>query len=228
MADNEPWIPHPDKYAAISENISDNCLYWYMTSHARRDRDDTILQYSNLKHVKQMFLSNENVLRSLDPNKRHINVGTGAGFMEYTNKKYLPSYKLDTVDLAQGTIDPIFQLCKGILNVEQDHIMKMMRSSDADDFTITNLDPFNNFTRWDNAIFNRFVPLRRGLISKENIDKFNKNMKKYVDRITIVTIFGKEHYPDQDLFPDATITEIGTTLPDHSKSSVRTLIEYDI
>jgi len=175
-----------------------------------------------------MFLSNENVLRSLDPNKRHINVGTGAGFMEYTNKKYLPSYKLDTVDLAQGTIDPIFQLCKGILNVEQDHIMKMMRSSDADDFTITNLDPFNNFTRWDNAIFNRFVPLRRGLISKENIDKFNKNMKKYVDRITIVTIFGKEHYPDQDLFPDATITEIGTTLPDHSKSSVRTLIEYDI
>jgi hypothetical protein len=147
--------------------------------------------------------------------------------MEYTNNKYL-SYKLDTVDLAQGTIDPVFQLCKGILNVKQDYIMRTWRSKNGDDFVITDLDPFNNFTRWDNAIFNRFVPLK-DLNSIENVKKFNKHMKKYVDRITIVTISGdKGSYPAKDLFPDANITEIGTALPEHFLSSMRTLIEYDI
>ena len=227
MADNETWIPNRDKYSDTSENLSDKCLDWYMTSANRHDRDPSILQYCNFKHVKQMFLSNELVLRSLDPNKRHINIGTGAGFMEYTNNKYL-SYKLDTVDLAQGTIDPVFQLCKGILNVKQDYIMRTWRSKNGDDFVITDLDPFNNFTRWDNAIFNRFVPLK-DLNSIENVKKFNKLMKYYVDRITIVTISGdKGSYPAKDLFPDANITEIGTALPEHFLSSMRTLIEYDI
>mgnify|MGYP006178560533 FL=1 len=227
MADNETWIPNRDKYSDTSENLSDKCLDWYMTSANRHDRDPSILQYCNFKHVKQMFLSNELVLRSLDPDKRHINIGTGAGFMEYTNNKYL-SYKLDTVDLAQGTIDPVFQLCKGILNVKQDYIMRTWRSKNGDDFVITDLDPFNNFTRWDNAIFNRFVPLK-DLNSIENVKKFNKHMKKYVDRITIVTISGdKGSYPAKDLFPDANITEIGTALPEHFLSSMRTLIEYDI
>ena len=229
MADNETWIPNRDKYSDTSENLSDKCLDWYMTSANRHDRDPSILQYCNFKHVKQMFLSNELVLRSLDPNKRHINIGTGAGFMEYTNNKYL-SYKLDTVDLAQGTIDPVFQLCKGILNVKQDYIMRTWRSKNGDDFAITNLDPFNNFTRWNNAIFNRFVPLKECLNSLENVKRFNEHMKKYVDRITIVTTGtdGKEHYPAVDLFPDANITEIGTALPKHFLSAVRTLIEYDL
>ena len=228
MADNETWIPNRDKYSDTSENLSDKCLDWYMTSAGRHDRDPSILQYCNLKHVKQMFLSNELVLRSLDPDKRHINIGTGAGFMEYTNKKYF-SYKLDTVDLGNGVIDPMFKMCQKELNVKQDYIIKMMRSSAADDFTITNLDPFNNFNRWDNAIFNRFVPLKECLTSIENVKKFNEHMKKYVDRITIVTIAGdKGCYPDKDLFPDATIIDLGTALPNHCLNAARTLIEYDI
>ena len=209
----------PDnKYMAVSERISDMCLLWYMNSVDRGDDLKHIIQYVNLKHVRQMFLSNETVLTSLDPNKRHINIGTGVGFMEYTNKKYF-SYKLDTVDLGNGVIDPMFKMCQKELNVKQDYIIKMMRSSAADDFTITNLDPFNNFNRWDNAIFNRFVPLRLGLISKENIDKFNENMKKYVDQITIITSI-KDDYPSLELFPNAKIT----TIDDNNKSS----IEYDL
>ena len=207
-----------NKYMAVSERISDICLLWYMNSVDRGDDLKHIIQYVNLKHVRQMFLSNETVLTSLDPNKRHINVGTGVGFMEYTNKKYF-SYKLDTVDLGNGVIDPMFKMCQKELNVKQDYIIKMMRSSAADDFTITNLDPFNNFNRWDNAIFNRFVPLRMGLISKENIDKFNENMKKYVDQITIITSI-EDDYPSLELFPNAKII----TIDDNNKSS----IEYDI
>ena len=107
--------------------------------------------------------------------------------------------------------------------------MKVMRKNDGSDLTIKNLDPFMSFKRWDNAIFVRFVPIKSNLTSLENISKFNKNMKKYVDSITIVIVPTTGGYPNYKLFPNANITDIKTNGGNSSVTDGKIgIIEYDI
>ena len=106
------------------------------------------------------------------------------------------------------------------LGVEVDYDLRFMKNKDGTDLTIKGFDPFNDYTRWNTAIFIRFVPLRNTLISKQNIENFNKHMKKYVDNIIIHTVKDKGYYPNLDLFPDSRIKNIN--------ESNGVIIEYPI
>ena len=218
----------PDKFKGISTKIADRCLGFVMKNRISKNIDYNNVQYCNATHVRDMFLSNDKLLGHLDSNKRHINIGTGCGFMEYANTKY-HSLNLKSVDLARATIDPIYKIVQNKLNVKQDYDMKVMRKKDGSDLTIKNLDPFTDFQRWDNAIFVRFLPIKSDLTSLENISKFNKNMKKYVDSITIVIVPTTGGYPNYKLFPNANITDIKTNGGNSSVTDGKIgIIEYDI
>jgi len=208
----------PHKYIEISHRIADYSCEFLMNT-IRHNTDYSNVQYCNFHHVKEMFDVAEILLNRIDKNKSHINIGTGCGFLEYCNKEN-HKIKLKTADLGSGAIDPMFPFAQNLLNVKQDYQLKFMRKDHGSDLKIVGTDPFNDFTRWDNAIFSRFVPMRKTLVNLENISKFNENMKKYVDRITIVSVLGT--YPDISLFPNAKITDF--KLDGYNWL----LIEYDI
>ena len=206
----------PNKFRGVSERVADKSLKFLMQHQHIADLNS--IQYANFNHVREMFVCSDILLNTLKTDQTYINIGTGFGFLEYTNKKY-HQLKLKTCDLPRGAIDPLYTIMQRDLGVKQDYDLGFMRKKDGTDLNIKGFDPFNDYTRWDTAIFIRFVPLRKTLISKQNIETFNKHMKKYVDNIILVKCL---NYPHIDLFPNANITDIKT---DSGKFD---LIEYQI
>ena len=194
----------PNKFRGVSERVADKSLKFLMQHQHIADLNS--IQYANFNHVREMFVCSDILLNTLKTDQTYINIGTGFGFLEYTNKKY-HQLKLKTCDLPRGAIDPLYTIMQRDLGVEQDYDLGFMRKKDGTDLNIKGFDPFNDYTRWDTAIFIRFVPLRKTLISKQNIENFNKHMKKYVDNIIMIS---NRIYPHIDLFPNANITDIDT------------------
>jgi hypothetical protein len=210
-----------DQYKWISNFIADKSLEWMMARPVFAiDKND--FQYMNANTNRSLFLLSDEILSRLDPNQTYINIGTGGGFLEYINKR---KYKLEmeTCDLPPNKINPLYRFIQKELKVKLTIHIGWMRNKDATDLTIGSathkygvnkkIDPWDHkdnrhfqHRKWDTAIFNRFVPLRKTLVSKQNIESFNKHMKKYVDNIIIYTFI--DSYPDLNLFPKNSITEI--------------------
>jgi len=190
-----------NKFRGISERVADTSMEFLMRRPYIADLNN--IQYANFNHVRRMFQFSDKILSTLKTDQTYINIGTGFGFLEYTNKRY-HQLNLKTCDLPPDAIDPLFIKMQKFLRVKQDYNLGFMKNIDATDLTIK-FDPFNDYTRWNTAIFNRFVPLRNTLISKQNIENFNRHMKKYVDNIIIHTVNDEGYYPSLDLFPDAKI-----------------------
>ena len=194
-----------NKFRGVSERVADKSMRFLMNYPKLVDLSS--IQYANFNHVRSMFIFSDIILNHLKTDQTYINIGTGFGFLEYTNKKY-HQLKLKTCDLPATVIDPLYTIMQKDLGVEQDYDLGYMRKKDGTDLTIKGFDSFNDYTRWDTAIFIRFVPLRTTLVSKQNIENFNKHMKKYVDNIFIYTINLEGCYPDLDLFPNEKIKKI--------------------
>jgi hypothetical protein len=194
-----------NKFRGVSERVADISMELLMQKPHIADPNN--IQYANLNHVRNMFISSDILLNHLKTDQTYINIGTGFGFLEYTNKKY-HKLKLKTCDLPATVIDPLYRKMQRYLGVKQDYDLGFMKNKDGTDLTIKGFDPFNDYTRWNTAIFIRFVPLRNTLISKQNIENFNKHMKKYVDNIIIYTVKDKTYYPNLDLFSDSIIKNI--------------------
>jgi len=205
-----------NKFRGVSERVADTAMSFLMQKPYIADLNN--IQYANLNHVRSLFLNSDLILSTLKTDQTYINIGTGFGFLEYTNKKY-HQLNLKTCDLPPTVIDPLYTRMRGHLGVELDYHLGFMKNIDGTDLTIK-FDPFKDYTRWNTAIFYRFVPLRTTLISKQNIENFNRHMKKYVDNIIIYTANDKGYYPSLDLFPDAKIEYM---LPSNGIS-----IEYSI
>tara|TARA_R100001463_G_scaffold109238_1_gene163888 strand:- start:218 stop:844 length:627 start_codon:yes stop_codon:yes gene_type:complete len=197
-----------NKFRGVSERVADKSMEFLMQKPHIADLNS--IQYANFNHVRSMFLFSDKILSHLKTDQTYINIGTGFGFLEYTNKKY-HKLKLKTCDLPPTVIDPLYTRMRKHLGVEVDYDLGFMKNKDGTDLTIKGFDPFNDYTRWNTAIFIRFVPLRNTLISKQNIENFNKHMKKYVDNIIIYTVKEKGYYPNLDLFSNSRIKEIATT-----------------
>jgi len=197
-----------NKFRGVSERVADKSMEFLMQKPHIADLNS--IQYANFNHVRSMFLFSDKILSHLKTDQTYINIGTGFGFLEYTNKKY-HKLKLKTCDLPPTVIDPLYTRMQKHLGVEVDYDLGFMKNKDGTDLTIKGFDPFNDYTRWNTAIFIRFVPLRNTLISKQNIENFNKHMKKYVDNIIIYTVKEKGYYPNLDLFSNSRIKEIATT-----------------
>lgn len=206
-----------NKFRGVSERVADKSMEFLMQKPYIADLNN--IQYANFNHVRKMFMYSDTLLNDLKTDKTYINIGTGFGFLEYTNKKYY-QLKLKTCDLPPNVIDPLYTRMQKYLGVEVDYDLRFMKNKDGTDLTIKGFDPFNDYTRWNTAIFIRFVPLRNTLISKQNIENFNKHMKKYVDNIIIHTVKDKGYYPNLDLFPDSRIKNIN--------ESNGVIIEYPI
>lgn len=194
-----------NKFRGVSGRVADISMELLMQKPHIADPNN--IQYANLNHVRNMFMCSDILLNHLKTDQTYINIGTGFGFLEYTNKKY-HKLKLKTCDLPATVIDPLYRKMQRYLGVKQDYDLGVMKNKDGTDLTIKGFDPFNDYTRWNTAIFIRFVPLRNTLISKQNIENFNKHMKKYVDNIIIYTVKDKTYYPKLDLFPDSRIKNI--------------------
>jgi len=194
-----------NKFRGVSERVADKSMEFLMQKPHIADLNS--IQYANFNHVRSMFLFSDKILSHLKTDQTYINIGTGFGFLEYTNKKY-HKLKLKTCDLPATVIDPLYRKMQRYLGVKQDYDLGFMKNKDGTDLTIKGFDPFNDYTRWNTAIFIRFVPLRNTLISKQNIENFNKHMKKYVDNIIIYTVKDKTYYPNLDLFSDSIIKNI--------------------
>jgi len=194
-----------NKFRGVSERVADKSMKFLMNYPKLVDLSS--IQYANFNHVRSMFIFSDIILNTLKTDKTYINIGTGFGFLEYTNKKY-HQLKLKTCDLPATVIDPLYTRMRKHLGVEVDYDLGFMKNKDGTDLTIKGFDPFNDYTRWNTAIFIRFVPLRNTLISKQNIENFNKHMKKYVDNIFIYTINLEGCYPDLDLFSNDKIKKI--------------------
>tara|TARA_B100000902_G_scaffold382894_1_gene421083 strand:- start:261 stop:887 length:627 start_codon:yes stop_codon:yes gene_type:complete len=194
-----------NKFRGVSERVADKSMEFLMQKPHIADLNS--IQYANFNHVRSMFLFSDKILSHLKTDQTYINIGTGFGFLEYTNKKY-HKLKLKTCDLPPTVIDPLYTRMRKHLGVEVDYDLGFMKNKDGTDLTIKGFDPFNDYTRWNTAIFIRFVPLRNTLISKQNIENFNKHMKKYVDNIIIYTVKDKTYYPNLDLFSDSIIKNI--------------------
>ena len=220
------------RYNTVSNKLADRCLVYLMDRLRVSIQSPENIQYCNFTHVREMFFVNQLILQHLDKNKTHINIGTGVGFMEHVNNKN-KFVNLKTADLDRGIIDPMFKYGQNLLGVKQNYNIKHIRKNDGSDLKITGVDPFTEYTRWDNAIFNRFVPFHRILTNKENVIKFNKNMKKYVDNITIISlgeVKSKKFVPtqlDTELFPNAKFTELGHGYG-IKENPLRVLMEYSI
>jgi len=206
-----------NKFRGVSERVADKSMNFLMQRPHLADLNS--IQYANYNHVRGLFLFSDQILGNLRPDHTYINIGTGLGFLEYTNKKY-HQLKLKTCDLPVTVIDPLYTRIQKHLGVEVDYNLSFMRNDDGTDLIIKGFDPFNDYTRWNTAIFYRFVPLRKTLISKQNIENFNKHMKKFVDNIIIYTTNEKDDYPKVDLFPNARIN--------YMSSSSNISIEYSI
>ena len=197
-----------NKFRGVSERVADKSMKFLMQKPHIADLNS--IQYANFNHVRSMFLFSDKILSTLKTDQTYINIGTGFGFLEYANKKY-HQLKLKTCDLPPTVIDPLYTRMRKHLGVEVDYDLGFMKNKDGTDLTIKGFDPFNDYTRWNTAIFIRFVPLRNTLISKQNIENFNKHMKKYVDNIIIYTVKDKGYYPNLNLFSNSRIKQISTT-----------------
>ena len=197
-----------NKFRGVSERVADKSMEFLMQKPHIADLNS--IQYANFNHVRSMFLFSDKILSTLKTDQTYINIGTGFGFLEYANKKY-HQLKLKTCDLPPTVIDPLYTRMRKHLGVEVDYDLGFMKNKDGTDLTIKGFDPFNDYTRWNTAIFIRFVPLRNTLISKQNIENFNKHMKKYVDNIIIYTVKDKGYYPNLNLFSNSRIKQISTT-----------------
>ena len=206
-----------NKFRGVSERVADKSMEFLMQRPHLADLNS--IQYANFNHVRSLFLFSDQILNTFKTDQTYINIGTGLGFLEYTNNKY-HQLKLKTCDLPTTVIDSLYTRIQKHLGVKVDYNLSFMRNDDGTDLTIKGFDPFNEYTRWNTAIFYRFVPLRKTLISKQNIENFNNNMKKYVDNIIIYTTEEKGNYPDIDLFSNAKI--------DHMLPSNGISIEYSI
>lgn len=134
------------------------------------------LQYANEKHLKALTILNSTTLEHLDPSQSYLNIGTGAGLVEWSAQRH--NYNLDTVEWKD--CDITYTTMRDILGIKVDYYCNNVFSKK---FKINNI-----YNKYDTILLIRFEPIQDdNKMDQEAIQSLFEELFCYSDKVLIVT-----------------------------------------
>lgn len=146
-------------------------------------QDKSFVQYCNEQSVYMLLSTNNSFMKKLSRQKSYVNIGMGAGFLEYLAINN--GFNVEGVDLSfsspKGSKQCHFKSFRKTLDVFPKYWMR-----EFEDFEIIDCHK-----RYDAATFVRFGPFQSSQ-TKEALDTFFETMSKYTNEILICDLIVHE------------------------------------
>lgn len=186
-------------YQYVSENIQNPDVHTTLITFPQQ------LKFLRLQNLYHRFSNNKEMFRVLDQEKRYLNIGAGAGFLEWMSREY--GYNIESSDLNSSD-EKIFTFMRESIGVKLDYTYNSFVSQQP--FNIQGCDK-----RYDALLMLRFRPFKTQWMDDFQSEIYHSDdppvdlrvlnsfknkliqLKRYSDEI-ICTVF--DRHPDGDIF----------------------------